>query len=118
LNKKGFTLIELIAVLIVLSVILIIAMPNILSVKKTGMDAIKEGKINTLVSLANKKAEENIDYYQDCAGTIPSSSKCAFSISDLMEEEEELTGKLYICFNNYKLIAEAHYSESDSYNCT
>lgn len=119
MNKKGFTLIELIAVLIVLSVILIIAIPNIVNVKNTGMDAIRQGKIQTLVTLAEKKAEENIDNYQDCVGTISNEnlSKCIFSVNDLISDEDSLSGNVFICFDSFNLIAKAYYDENASHNC-
>ncbi len=120
LNKKGFTLIELISVLIVLSLVLVLVIPNIVYFKNTGADAIKKGKINTLTTLAKRKTEEDIDNYQDCTGTISNNnlSKCIFKVTDLMSEEEDLKGNIYICFDNFKLEANAYYSENTSYTCS
>ena len=121
MNKKGFTLIELIAVLIVLSVILVIAIPNMINVKESGMNAIREGKIKTLVTLAEQKAEEDIDNYQDCSGqiSVSSTNKCVFSVTDLMSDEDTIKGNIFICFNNSKLEAEAHYGYgSATYYCS
>ena len=58
-NKKGFTLVELLAVIVILAVILIIAMPKITDVIKNSKIASFESSAKTIAAQAEKKKMEN-----------------------------------------------------------
>ena len=57
-NKKGFTLVELLAVIVILAVILIIAMPKITDVIKNSKIASFESSAKTIAAQAEKKKME------------------------------------------------------------
>ena len=58
-QKKGFTLVELLAVIVILAVILIIAMPKISDVIKNSKEASLETTAKLIASQAEKKYTEN-----------------------------------------------------------
>ena len=58
-KKKGFTLVELLAVIVILAVILIIAMPKISDVIKNSKEASLETTAKLIASQAEKKYTEN-----------------------------------------------------------
>ena len=58
-KKKGFTLVELLAVIVILAVILIIAMPKISDVIKNSKDSSLETTAKLIASQAEKKYTEN-----------------------------------------------------------
>ena len=58
-KKKGFTLVELLAVIVILAVILIIAMPKISAVIKNSKEASLETTAKLIASQAEKKYTEN-----------------------------------------------------------
>ncbi len=59
MKKKGFTLVELLAVIVILAVILIIAMPRISDVIKNSKEASLETTAKLIASQAEKKYTEN-----------------------------------------------------------
>ena len=58
-QKKGFTLVELLAVIVILAVILIIAMPKISDVIKNSKESSLETTAKLIASQAEKKYTEN-----------------------------------------------------------
>ena len=58
-KKKGFTLVELLAVIVILAVILVIAVPRITDVIKNSKKASFESSAKTIISQAEKKKMEN-----------------------------------------------------------
>ena len=58
-KKKGFTLVELLAVIVILAVILIIAMPKISDVIKNSKESSLETTAKLIASQAEKKYTEN-----------------------------------------------------------
>ena len=57
MNRKGFTLVELIAMLVVLGVLMAIAIPNISGIIKSNRESIGIEDINKMVRNANQKME-------------------------------------------------------------
>lgn len=57
MNRKGFTLVELIAMLVVLGVLMAIAIPNISGIIKSNRESIGIEDINKMVGNANQKME-------------------------------------------------------------
>lgn len=72
-NKKGFTLVELLAVIVILGVLLLIAVPSITSV-------INNSKKNTFVSSA-KMVAENVDQLRIMDQYLGSTATCALAIT-------------------------------------
>ena len=79
-KKKGFTLVELLAVIVILAVILIIAMPKISDVIKNSKEASLETTAKLIASQAEKKYTEN--QVLDGSGTIKCSDVAKISSND------------------------------------
>ena len=79
-KKKGFTLVELLAVIVILAVILIIAMPKISDVIKNSKEASLETTAKLIASQAEKKYTEN--QVLDGSGTIKCSDVAKISDAD------------------------------------
>lgn len=60
MNKKGFTLAELIGVIVVLSLICLITVPAIASVLKTNKKSLCETQLNNILAAAKSYASENL----------------------------------------------------------
>lgn len=60
MNKKGFTLAELIGVIVVLSLICLITVPAIASVLKSNKKSLCETQLNNILVAAKSYASENI----------------------------------------------------------
>ena len=79
-KKKGFTLVELLAVIVILAVILIIAMPKISDVIKNSKEASLETTAKLIASQAEKKYTEN--QALDNSSTIKCSDVARISAND------------------------------------
>ena len=79
-KKKGFTLVELLAVIVILAVILIIAMPKISDVIKNSKEASLETTAKLIASQAEKKYTEN--QVLDGSGAIKCSDIAKISDTD------------------------------------
>ena len=101
-NNKGFTLIELVAVIAILLVIMTIAMPSITSLLGRTEDKISKEKENAFISAAR-------DYVSDNYNTVlPSGkNKCYITL-------ENLYNRGYLSENSYKDTNDNAYS-GDSY---
>ena len=89
-KKKGFTLVELLAVIVILAVILIIAMPKISDVIKNSKESSLETTAKLIASQAEKKYTEN--QVLDGSSTI----KC----SDVVKLNENDYGPCKITFDD------------------
>ena len=79
-KKKGFTLVELLAVIVILAVILIIAMPKISDVIKNSKESSLETTAKLIASQAEKKYTEN--QVLDNSSTIKCSDVAKISAND------------------------------------
>ena len=80
MKKKGFTLVELLAVIVILAVILIIAMPRISDVIKNSKESSLETTAKLIASQAEKKYTEN--QVLDNSSTIKCSDVAKISDAD------------------------------------
>ncbi len=80
MKKKGFTLVELLAVIVILAVILIIAMPKISDVIKNSKESSLETTAKLIASQAEKKYTEN--QVLDNSSTIKCSDVAKISDAD------------------------------------
>lgn len=60
MNKKGFTLAELIGVIVVLALICLITVPSITSVLKDNKKSLCETQLNNILAAARNYASENL----------------------------------------------------------
>lgn len=91
LNKKGFTLVELLAVIVVLAIIMVLTLPTI-------MKSMSSARQSTFLLYANRMLDTAADQYQsdDLLGT---GKKC-YSITKLNNgNTTKYTGKVYISDN-------------------
>lgn len=141
MNKKGFTIVELLAAISILSILIIIAVPSYNKVSKDTKEASLENKKNAIKSAmlnyANKHLLDEIKPEgNDCSG---SGSCCkAYSIdyilenniyyTDTLDEDgkkveynpvnnQVLDGYIEVYFNKSKYILTSQYVEKDNRSC-
>ncbi|MBP5678271.1 MAG: prepilin-type N-terminal cleavage/methylation domain-containing protein [Bacilli bacterium] len=70
MNRKGFTLVELIAMMVVIGVLMVITVPNIAGILKKNRESIAVEDINKMVGNAKTKMETNKAKYPTTAGCV------------------------------------------------
>lgn len=85
MKKNGFTLVELLAVVIILGIITTFALPNILNITKAQKIKACESKLNSLESAAKLYLQDHEDDYYDgkLNSIYPSSLKTAGYADDI-----------------------------------
>ncbi len=78
-NKKGFTLVELLAVIVVLAIIMVIAIPSV-------MDSMNKARKNSFKIYAQKVLNTASTQYQTDMLTSGSATKTCYPISTLMKQ--------------------------------
>lgn len=63
MNKKGFTLAELLGVIVILAIIAIIAFPSVLGLLNSSQDETDEAMQNFAISAARNYVNDNMDAY-------------------------------------------------------
>ena len=63
--KKGFTLIELMAVVVIISLVCLLTFPNIVNQIKKSKDANKDNVEKVVISAAKRYVNDNIDKYNE-----------------------------------------------------
>lgn len=69
MKKNGFTLIELIGSVVIISIIALIAFPAIISVLDSGNDKVNASMEQLIISAANKYVNDNVDNYPKKIGS-------------------------------------------------
>ena len=64
MKKNGFTLMELLGVILILGILALIAFPPILKIIKESKNEIKEGTKNIIIDAAKDYYEDNINNYE------------------------------------------------------
>lgn len=70
MNKKGFTLTELLAVIVILGVLLTIAVPSVLYINDLLKDNMYDKKLKFIEQAAQLYGQDNADYIPETAGGI------------------------------------------------
>jgi len=70
LNRKGFTLIELMIVVVIIGILAAIAIPNFISMQDRAKEAKVKGAAHTLQLAAEDFAVRNDGIYSDAAGDV------------------------------------------------
>lgn len=81
MSKKGFTLVELLAVLVLLTVIVLVAFPNIIGAVKSTNDQLDKATTTLLESIARSYANDNPVKYP----TTTTKNYCV-NVEDLVKE--------------------------------
>lgn len=134
-HNRGFTLVEIIGVIVILSILLVIMIPNVSRVSDNSKKTLKQSKINTLIAAGEKYGNEVINKYQNCVGEGGDLSNCTVSIRELIEKgyvesekndadivdpttNEAMTGKVLLCYNPRDVNVYGTYvEEEDSLKC-
>ncbi len=125
-NKKGFTLVELLAVIVVLAIIMVIAIPSV-------MDSMNKARKNSFKIYAQKVLNTANTQYQTDLLTTGSSSKTCYNLSELMKQgvgnykgHVSVTGNnsdgvvftLYLSDGNYFVSGATYDTLEKDYNAT
>ena len=62
-NKRGFTLVELLAVIVVLSLVMIIAIPAISKNTRNAREAVLKTKVDLIINESVIWGEDNLNYF-------------------------------------------------------
>lgn len=89
MNKKGFTLVELMAVIVLISVVALIGVSSVIGVRKQMNRKLFEDKMSSAISSAEKWGEDNKDSL-DTTLTIGD-----LIVNNYYESEEAVDPKLY-----------------------
>ena len=91
MKKKGFTLVELLAVIAVLAILIIIALPNVLELFNNSSDTVMSVQEQNVLSAADNYLD---DY---CIHPINSERKSLCSSSVITLEEGTKSSKKFVC---------------------
>ncbi len=131
-NKHGFTMPELIAIIVLISIILILVIPNIVDMSDKSKISLHDSKIRSLETAAEKYGNALINDYQDCIKDSDEeylNNKCVINIRDLVVKEyitpdenydiidprtnAPFNGNLLLCYDPSKVNVYAKYLERD-----
>ena len=136
MNKKAFTLVELLAIIGIIAILLLLLVPSVTRVSTSSKKSIQDSKIKVIESAAEKYGNKEINDYQKCVGTLDSTqvTKCTVSIEELIENgylsgdkndvcsgpciinpvtNNKFLGKVLICYNPSKVNINTKYIEND-----
>lgn len=106
--KKGFTLIELMAVVVIISLVCLLTFPNIVNQIKKSKDANKDNVEKVVISAAKKYVNDNIDKYSEdgqyCI-SVQDLINNDYLKEDIVNDEDNKYQKYFINFiqNKYEL---------------
>lgn len=137
-KRKGFTIVELIGVIVIISLILVLIIPNVTRVSENTRISMRDSKINTIKTAAENYGNDLINTYQSCIN-LPShelEEKCTVSIKDLIDSgymtsdektkstiidpttNEDLKGKALLCYDPINVNVYATFvNEDEDYSC-
>lgn len=70
MNKRGFTLVELLGSIVILAMLALIAFPAILSTLNSGQENIDTSVKDFIVAAAEECVNDNIDNYNDMCNSV------------------------------------------------
>lgn len=145
-DHKGFTMVELLAVITILSIIMVILIPAVTNISKNTKESILNSKISTIETSASKYGEDNINTYQKCTNVLESGAinkdaydDCIVSVDDLVRygyleydttkgdasfignpvSGGRLDGKVLLCYDPHTITVSATLYDvnADYYSC-
>ena len=127
MNKKGFTLVELLSVLVLLGMIIGIAVPGVMRANKKAKEKTLLTKVKNIEKAAVLYGQDNRDKFDEkCTINLIDYNECMhiITVDDLIIEEQtlnkdtnewEITKQSYISFDDNKNIE--CYKDSDTFSC-
>ena len=91
MNKKGFTLVELMAVIVIISIVALVGVTSVTGVRKQMDKKLFEEKLNSAISSAEKWGEDN----KNEISTTPTKTIGELIVSNYYESEEAVNPNLY-----------------------
>ena len=122
MKNKGFTLVELLGVLIVLGVLAAIITPTVAGTLKKSREKAYEKQISTLENAAKKWGTENVDQLPDIGSskTVAVSFNTLYTTGQIQNEKiidprtkESLKGCILVSYNNDYNQYEYNYSDDE-----
>lgn len=83
MKNKGFTLVEILAVLVVLALLITIAVPNVINVSRNIRTEMFCDKVDMILTAANMYGQDNYDLVKDRVGT--GTETISVKVSDLVK---------------------------------
>ena len=126
MNKKGFTLVELLAVIAIMSLIMVLVAPTISNLSKTSNERIRDSKIKAIIAAGEKYGNDYINTYRYCDDSY-NLELCTVTIGSLikkgyLEGENgenimidpvsncEFTGSVLLCYDPLMISIDAKYN--------
>ncbi len=138
MKKKGFTLVELIAVIGIIAILLIFLVPNIMKFSDMSRISMRASKVRTMEAAAEQFGNDLINRFQRCTNesTLDElKNQCSIKATDLItggylesddednnildpESNDPMNGDILICYNPVQIAVYANYvEEDDGYSC-
>lgn len=128
MNKKGFTLVELMAVILLLTILIVLVITNASAPLDSSNSIINNSKINVLLAAAKNYAEDNINQYAMCtySTSITDVRPCIINIRDLIDgnyiDEDDIKDlsseySIIACFNPDNTTISTYYKNRENINC-
>lgn len=92
-NNKGFTLVELLAVIVILALITTIAVPAALSISGKIKDNLYCEKIDMILSSAKMYGEDNRDLLLSTTESSPKKIKVGDLVGKYLKKDQDVVGK-------------------------
>ena len=102
MNKKGFTLIELIGSIIIIAALALLAFPAILSLLNSGQEQVDDSVIKFVKSAAEECVNENINDYSKCNSFVNLKNNGYISTTFYEKYKADITKTIVITENTSK----------------
>ena len=89
-KKKGFTIIEVVTVIVMISILLVIVIPSVIDIRTESNKIVKSSKIDTIITAAENYATDNINDYKFCNANADKNfieSSCIINTSTLTNKD-------------------------------
>ncbi len=128
MNRKGFTLVELLAIIMLLTILVVLVITNVTGPLDSSNSTIENSQINVLLAAAKNYAEDNINDYASCTynTNLPIPSLCSISTRVLVDEgylnEEEIDRlddkhTIIACYNSDNTTISVYYKDKRTADC-
>ena len=101
-NQKGFTMVELLAVITILAIIMVILIPAVSNISKNTKESILNSKISTIETSASKYGEDNINAFQKCTNALEAGVINKDAYKDCLVSVDELVALGYLEYDTTK----------------